>query len=54
MNFTQKFREVKITTIVTTINIDGSLSEPHSVNSGVPQGSVISPILFIFQYLLFR
>ena len=23
------------------------LSEPHSINSGVPQGSVISPVLFI-------
>ena len=29
------------------IRIDGVLSEPHSVHSGVPQGSVISPVLFI-------
>ena len=29
------------------IRADGFLSEPHSINSGVPQGSVISPVLFI-------
>ena len=29
------------------IRVDGFLSEPHSINSGVPQGSVISPVLFI-------
>ena len=27
--------------------VDGFLSEPHSINSGVPQGSAISPVLFI-------
>ena len=27
--------------------VDGYLSKPHSINSGVPQGSVISPVLFI-------
>ena len=30
-----------------TIRVDGYLSKPHSINSGVPQGSVISPVLFI-------
>ena len=29
------------------IRVDGFLTEPHSINSGVPQGSVISPVLFI-------
>ena len=29
------------------IRVDGFFSEPHSINSGVPQGSVISPVLFI-------
>ena len=29
------------------IRVDGFLSEPHSINSGVPQGSVILPVLFI-------
>ena len=29
------------------IRVDGYLSKPHSINSGVPQGSVISPALFI-------
>ena len=28
------------------IRVDGFLSEPHSINSGVPQGSGISPVLF--------
>ena len=27
--------------------VDGFFSEPHSINSGVPQGSVISPVLLI-------
>ena len=27
--------------------VDGYLSKPHSINSGVPQGSVISPVLLI-------
>ena len=30
-----------------SIRIDGLLSEPHSINSGVPQGCVIWPVLFI-------
>ena len=30
-----------------TIRVDGNLSNLHSINSGVPQGSVISPVLFI-------
>jgi len=30
-----------------SIRIDGFLSRPHSISSGVPQGSVISPVLFI-------
>ena len=29
------------------IRVDGFLSRPHSINSGVPYGSVISPVLFI-------
>ena len=29
------------------IRIDGYLSKPHSNNSGVPRGSVFSPVLFI-------
>ena len=29
------------------IRVDGFLSEPHSINSGVPQGSVVSLLLFI-------
>ena len=29
------------------IRIDGFLSKPHSINSGVPQGSVFSPVLSI-------
>ena len=29
------------------IRVDGFLSRPHSINSGVPQSSVISPVLFI-------
>jgi len=29
------------------ITVDGFLSRPHSINSGVPQGSIISPVLFI-------
>ena len=29
------------------IRVNGYLSNPHSINSGVPQGSVISPVLFI-------
>ena len=29
------------------IRVDGYLSKPHSINSGVPQGSVISLVLFI-------
>ena len=29
------------------ISVDGYLSNPHSINSGVPQGSVVSPVLFI-------
>ena len=28
------------------IRVDGFLSEPHSINSGAPQGSGISPVLF--------
>ena len=29
------------------IRVDGYLSNPHSINSGIPQGSVISTVLFI-------
>ena len=29
------------------IRVDGYLSNPHSIITGVPQGSVISPVLFI-------
>ena len=29
------------------IRVDGYLSNPHSINSGVPQSSLISPVLFI-------
>ena len=29
------------------IRVDGYLSIPHSINSGVPLGSVISPVLFV-------
>ena len=34
------------------IRVDGFLSEPHSINSGVPQGSVISSVLFFINDLL--
>ena len=29
------------------VRVGGLLSRPHSINSGVPQGSVMSPVLFI-------
>ena len=29
------------------VRVDGFLSNLHSINAGVPQGSVISPVLFI-------
>ena len=29
------------------LRVDGYLSNPHSINSGVPQGSAISPVLFL-------
>ena len=29
------------------VKVDGFLSNLHSINAGVPQGSVISPVLFI-------
>ena len=32
---------------IIAIRIDGYLSNHHSINSGVPQGSVMSPALFI-------
>ena len=37
------------------IRVDVYLSKPHSINSGAPQGSVISPVLFILliNHLLF-
>ena len=34
------------------IRVDGYLYKPHSINSGVPQGSVISPVLLILFILL--
>ena len=36
------------------VRVDGFLSNLHSINAGVPQGSVISPVLFILfiNYLL--
>ena len=33
--------------ILIVIRVDGFLSEPHSINSDVPQGCVILPVLFI-------
>ena len=30
-----------------SIRVDGYLSNPHSINSGVPQSSIISPVWFI-------
>ena len=29
------------------MRVDGFHSKPHSINSGIPKGSVISPIMFI-------
>ena len=34
------------------VRVDGFLSNLHSINAGVPQGSVISPVLFIL-FILF-
>ena len=37
-----------LTDCTTTLLVDNEETEPHQLNAGVPQGSLLSPILFLF------
>ena len=43
LNFIQSYLQVRLQRVV----IDGSFSDSVSVNSGVPQGSILGPLIFV-------